>query len=140
MILFPSGLTQSRMFSTQDSFIFSKRKSTENLIVLRISSVIGYKEEYDKDSESIIKYYIQRINNVSKLAVLLTVRSKSVVAHLCRVQLFATPRMRLLYPWDSPGKNIGVGCHSLFQGIFPTQRLKLGLPHCRRILYHHQGK
>ena len=62
MIFFPSGLTQSRMFSTQDSFIFSKRKSTENLIVLRISSVIGYKEEYDKDSESIIKYYIQRIN------------------------------------------------------------------------------
>ena len=22
---------------------------------------------------------------------------------------------------DSPGKNIGVGCHSLLQGIFPTQ-------------------
>jgi len=24
---------------------------------------------------------------------------------------------------DSPGKNTGVGCHSLLQGIFPTQRL-----------------
>ena len=24
-------------------------------------------------------------------------------------------------PWDSPGKNIGVGCHALLQGIFPTQ-------------------
>ena len=24
---------------------------------------------------------------------------------------------------DSPGKNIGVGCHALFQGIFPTQGL-----------------
>ena len=23
--------------------------------------------------------------------------------------------------WDSPGKNTGVGCHFLFQGIFPTQ-------------------
>ena len=22
--------------------------------------------------------------------------------------------------WESPGKNIGVGCHSLLQGIFPT--------------------
>ena len=22
---------------------------------------------------------------------------------------------------DSPGKNIGVGCHALLQGIFPTQ-------------------
>ena len=27
---------------------------------------------------------------------------------------------RLLCPWDSPGKNTGVGCHALFQGIFPT--------------------
>ena len=25
---------------------------------------------------------------------------------------------RLLCPWDSPGKNIGVGCHALLQGIF----------------------
>ena len=24
-------------------------------------------------------------------------------------------------PWDSPGKSTGVGCHFLFQGIFPTQ-------------------
>ena len=61
------------------------------------------------------------------------------------VQLFVTP-------WtgsppgssvhgDSPGKNTGVGCHALLQGIFPTQRLNPGLLHCRRILYHlsHQG-
>ena len=26
-------------------------------------------------------------------------------------------------PWDSPGKNTGVGCHALLQGIFPTQGL-----------------
>ena len=39
------------------------------------------------------------------------------------------------------GKNIRVGCHSLLQGIFPTQGLNLGLLHCRQILYHltHQG-
>ena len=32
-------------------------------------------------------------------------------------------------------------CHSLLQGIFPTQGLKPGLPHCRQILYpqSHQG-
>ena len=28
---------------------------------------------------------------------------------------------RLLCPWSSPGKNIGVGCHFLFQGIYLTQ-------------------
>ena len=30
---------------------------------------------------------------------------------------------RLLCPWDPPGKNTGVGCHLLLQGIFPTQGL-----------------
>ena len=28
---------------------------------------------------------------------------------------------RLLCPWDSPGKNTGVGCHFLLQGVFRTQ-------------------
>ena len=36
---------------------------------------------------------------------------------------------------DSPGKNTGVGCHALLQGIFPTQGLNPDLPHCRQILY-----
>ena len=36
---------------------------------------------------------------------------------------------------DSPGKNTGVGCHALLQGIFPTQGSNPGLPHCRQILY-----
>ena len=42
---------------------------------------------------------------------------------------------------DSPGKNIGVGCHALLQGIFPTQGSNPDLPLCRWILYHlsHQG-
>ena len=38
--------------------------------------------------------------------------------------------------WNSPGKNSGVGSHSLLQGIFPIQRLNPGLLHCRQILYH----
>ena len=48
---------------------------------------------------------------------------------------------RLLCPWGSPGKNTGVGCHCLLQGIFPTQGLNLGLLHCRQTLYplSHQG-
>ena len=37
---------------------------------------------------------------------------------------------------DSPGKNTGMSCHALLQGIFPTQGLNPGLPHCRWILYH----
>ena len=45
---------------------------------------------------------------------------------------------RLLSPWDSPGKDTGVCCHALLQGIFPTQWLNpclLQLLHYRRILY-----
>ena len=43
---------------------------------------------------------------------------------------------RLLCPWNSPGNNSGVVCHSLLQGIFPIQKLNSGFLHCRQILYH----
>ena len=38
-------------------------------------------------------------------------------------------------PWNTPGQNTGVGSLSLLQAIFPTQRSKPCLTHCRRILY-----
>ena len=42
---------------------------------------------------------------------------------------------------DSPSKHTGMGCHTLLQGIFPTQGSDPGLPHCKWILYYpsHQG-
>ena len=36
--------------------------------------------------------------------------------------------------WE--GRNTGVGCHFLLQGIFWTQGLNRGLLHCRQVLYH----
>ena len=42
---------------------------------------------------------------------------------------------RLLCPWDSPGKDTGVGCHFLLQGIFLTQGSNLRL----LCLLHWQG-
>ena len=42
---------------------------------------------------------------------------------------------RLLCPWDSVGKNTGVGCHVLLQEIFPTK----GLNPCLSLLLHGQG-
>ena len=49
--------------------------------------------------------------------------------------------MGLLCSWNSVGKNTGLGCHFLLQGIFPTQGSNVGLPHFRQTLYHlsHQG-
>ena len=48
---------------------------------------------------------------------------------------------RLHHPWNFPGKDTGVGCHFLLQGVFPIQGLNLGLPYCRHTLYplSHQG-
>ena len=40
----------------------------------------------------------------------------------------------LLCPWDFLGKNSGMGCHSLLQGIFLTQGWNPGLLHRRQIL------
>ena len=41
-----------------------------------------------------------------------------------------------LCPWDFPGKNTGVGCHFLLQGIFLTQGSDPPLLLCRWTLYH----
>ena len=63
----------------------------------------------------------------------------SVLSCISRVWLCAarwTGTARLLCPWDFPGKNPGVGCHALLQGIFLSQGSYLRLLHCRRILYH----
>ena len=48
---------------------------------------------------------------------------------------------RLLCPWDSPGKNTGVGSHSLLQWIFLIQGSNPSLLQCRPILFclSHQG-
>ena len=58
------------------------------------------------------------------------------VAQLCPTLCNPT-----VYPWNSPGQNTGVGSLSFLQGVFPTQGLNPGCPHCRRILYQlsHKG-
>ena len=43
---------------------------------------------------------------------------------------------RLICPWDSPGKNTGVSCHALLQGIFLTQGSNL---HLLRLLHRQAG-
>ena len=66
-----------------------------------------------------------------------------MLSHFSRVWLFTmlwtVARTKLLSPWDSPGKNTGVGCHFLLQGIFPTHGSNPGLlVSClgRWVLYH----
>ena len=49
---------------------------------------------------------------------------------LCNLMDCSSPR--LLCPWDFPGKNTGVGSHSLLQEIVPTRGWNPSLPHCRQ--------
>ena len=59
--------------------------------------------------------------------------SSSVVSDCS--QLHGLQSSKHLSPWDFPGKNTGVGCHFILQGIFLTQESNPGLLHCRQILY-----
>ena len=60
---------------------------------------------------------------------------KGMWSESCSVVSHSLQPHGLHSPWNSPGKNTGVGSLSLLQGIFPTQGLNPGLPHCRQILY-----
>ena len=56
---------------------------------------------------------------------------------LSHVRLFVTPwTARFFRLWDFPGKNTGVACNFLLQGIFPIQGSNPGLLHCRQTLDH----
>ena len=57
-------------------------------------------------------------------------------SHLCLTLLLphGLQLTRFLCQWNSPGKNTGVGSHSLLQGIFWTQGQNSGLLHCRHSL------
>ena len=59
--------------------------------------------------------------------------SGSVVSNSLRA--YGQQPTKLLCPWNSPGKNTGVGSHSFLQGIFPIQGLNPGLLHCGQTLY-----
>ena len=71
-------------------------------------------------------------------------KKRKKVKSLSHVWLFVTTwtiAYQVPLSWDFPGKSTGVGCHFLFQGIFQTQGLNLGLLHHRQSLYCliHQG-
>ena len=46
-------------------------------------------------------------------------------AVLIRIVASNSLRLQALCPWNSPGKNTGVGCLALLQGILLTQKLNI---------------
>ena len=88
--------------------------------------------------DSVPKYYPFAITTTACLIDKNTQRSNSecilpqpvtlkITKNLCKSDSVVSDSLqphgatRLLCPWNSPGKNIGVGCHSLLQGIFLIQ-------------------
>ena len=103
---------------TSDSWV--KTKLGENLLQTNSARIIACK--------SII------IKQQDMLVVLCCAQSLSLCPTLCNPMECSMPGSSV--QGDSPGKNNGVGYHSLLQGIFPTQGPNPGLPHCGQILYH----
>ena len=58
-----------------------------------------------------------------------TMGSCYLFAKLCLTLCHGLQPTRLLCPWDFPGRNTGVGCYFLLQGIVPSQTLNLCLLH-----------
>ena len=59
---------------------------------------------------------------VRRFCHLLYVRACSVNSVVSNsLQPYGVQPARILSPWDSPGKNTGVGCHALLEGIFLSQ-------------------
>ena len=74
----------------------------------------------ERDMTSLIRTFFKRVQ------VFVCVRAKSLQScpTLCNPMDIACQAPLSI---DSPGKNTGVGCHALLQGIFPTQGLNLYL-------------
>ena len=78
-------------------------------------------------------------DNASLLCVMLVLFSCSVVCY--SLQTRGVKSIRFLRPWDFSGKNTGVACHALLQGIFPILGSQLCLLRWQAdsLPLHHQG-
>ena len=75
--------------------------------------------------------------NLKRKTDTLVLKVEVLVAQLCPTlcETMDCSPARLLSPWDSPGKNTGVGCHFLPWGNFLTQGSNSCLLHYRQMLY-----
>ena len=105
-------------FAIKWKFIFS-------LVFLKV--IYGYNNNIIKSLKQVIflKYIYSSVN------VSVGNQSESVSHSVVPVSLWShgLQPTRLLCPWNSPGKNTGVGSHSLLQGMFPTQAILYHLSH-----------
>ena len=71
---------------------------------------------------SCLKSITKPVTAFLRMSVCVCVCVLSCFSHVDSLQGYGLQPTRLLCPRDSPGKNTGVGCHALFQGMLLTQR------------------
>ena len=85
------------------------------------SLLMKVKEESEKAG---LKLNIQKTNIITSCPMVLLLL---LLSHFSHVRFCETPRWqptRLPHPWDSPGKNTGVGCHFLLQSMHESEKWK----------------
>ena len=106
------------------------------------SSILAWETPWTEEPDRIQSMGSRRVrHNWSNLACLHTYR---LYNYFCQVASVVSGSLwplrlqpsRLLCPWDSPGKNTGVGGHFLLQRIFPTQGSN---PHLFCLLHWQMG-
>ena len=116
------------------------KKKKKKKITWRLNNTLLKNQWVSEKIKKEILKYLETNNNENLTIQNLGLLSCSVMSN--SLWLYGLQPTRLLSPWDFPGKNTGVGCHVLLQGIFPTQGLNLHLLcllHCMQIHYHCMG-
>ena len=112
---------------------FSRYKRTSEIIQFTHPQLANEETEAQRGKTAVLKI-TQAVSSRARSKV------SSILAVVFQLTIFDAMQThglqpaRLLCPWDSPGKNTGVGGCSLLQGIFPNQGSNLGLLHYRYIL------
>ena len=144
LLLLPSIFPSNRVFSSESSlhiwpnywsfsFTISPSNEYSGLISFRMDwfdllAVQGTLKSLLQHHSSKVSVLLFAAFSMVKLSHLYMTTGKTMLSRFSCVWLFATLwTARLLCPWDSPGKNTGMGCHFLLQSIFPTQGLNLHL-------------
>ena len=112
------------------------KKKKNHLIFYKSSQrTLDHKPETHRTSSSLSSFSKNMINLSNGFAAMLLL----LLSHFHSVRFVVTLwtiAHQALHPWDSPSKNTGVGCHSLLQGISPTQGSN---PHLLCLLHWQAG-
>ena len=127
----------------KDLKLYNSQKNTQgqkSSMTLDLAVISGYDTEAKATEANIDKWDCIKLQN-SCASKVTNKRVKRQPTEWQKIFANHTFDKQLICPWDFPGNSTGVDCHFLLQGIFLTQGLNPGLPHCRQTLYclSHQG-